>query len=69
MSSEYLSPGEMHTLTGFARSGQQGEWLTAQGIPFLADGRRIIVSREHVRARMEGRIVARSKGLNMAGIK
>ena len=69
MSSEYLSPGELHLLTGLARSGPQADWLAGKGIPYMLDGRRVIVSREHVRARLEGRIVARSSGLNLAGIK
>lgn len=67
--SEYLSLGELHTLTGVARAGAQSDWLKNKSIPFLLDGKRVIVSREHVRARIEGRIVARSNGLNMAGIK
>lgn len=48
--SEYLSPGELHSLTGYARFGQQGDWLAEHGIPHRADGRRLIVSREHVRS-------------------
>ena len=47
--SEYLSPVEMHTLTGYARSGQQGDWLKEHSIPHRQDGKRVIVSREHVR--------------------
>lgn len=69
MTSEYLSPGELHTLTGFARSTAQSDWLKNKSIPFLLDGRRVIVSRVHVMARIEGRIVASSNGLNLAGIK
>ena len=67
--SEYLSPGEMHTLTGYARSGQQGDWLKEHAIPHRVDGKRVIVSREHVKAWLEGRTVASSSGLNLAGIK
>ena len=66
---EYLSPGELHTLTGFARVVAQSDWLKNHSIPFLLDGKRVIVSREHVRARIEGRIVASSSGLNLEGIK
>lgn len=69
MSSEYLSPGELHSLSGYARSGQQGNWLAQHGIPHRADGRRLIVSRVHVQAWLEGRTVASSSGLNLAGIK
>lgn len=67
--SEYLPPPELHHLTGYARSGQQAEWLTMQGIPHKVDGRRIIVSRIHVQAWLEGRTVVHSTGLNLAGIK
>ncbi len=67
--SEYLSSSELHTLTGYARSGQQDGWLKEHGIPHRLDGKRIIVSREHVRAWLEGRTVASSSGLNLAGIK
>ena len=52
-----------------ARSATQSDWLKNKNIPFLLDGKRVIVSREHVRARIEGRIVASSNGLNLAGIK
>ena len=69
MNSEYLSPGELHELTGFARVVAQSDWLTEKNIPYLQDGKRVIVSREHVRARIEGRIVARSTGLNLRAIK
>jgi Domain of unknown function (DUF4224) len=67
--SEYLSPSELYSLTGYARSGQQNDWLVQHGIPHKADGKRVIVSREHVRAWLEGRTVASSNGLNLAGIK
>jgi hypothetical protein len=66
---EYLPSQELHALTGYARSGQQAEWLAVQGIPHKVDGKRVIVSREHVRAWLEGRTVVCSKGLNLAGIK
>lgn len=66
---EYLSPGELHSLTGYARSGQQAEWLAVKGIPNRLDGKRVIVSRVHVQAWLEGRTVASSSGLNLAGIK
>ena len=58
MTSEYLSPGELHTLTGLARSATQSDWLKNKSIPFLLDGKRVIVSREHVRARIEGKDVS-----------
>ena len=69
MMAEYLPPPELHALTGFARVSAQVEWLATHGIPHRQDGRRVIVSREHVRAWLEGRTVARSNGLNLAAIK
>lgn len=66
---EYLPPPELHQLTGYARSGQQAEWLATQGIPHKVDGRRVIVSRIHIQAWLEGRTVVHSTGLNLAGIK
>ena len=66
---EYLPPPELHQLTGYARSNSQAAWLVQQGIPHRIDGRRVIVSREHVRNWLEGRNMVRSNGLNLAGIK
>ncbi len=66
---EYLAPQELHALTGYARATSQASWLTSKGIPHRLDDRRIIVSREHVRGWLEGRTVASSQGLNLAGIK
>lgn len=67
--SEFLTSPELHALTDYARAGQQSEWLKAKGIPFRQDGRRVIVSREHVRNWLEGRTVVTSTGLNLASIK
>ena len=66
---EYLLASELHQLSGYARHGQQHEWLTAQGIPHRVDGKRIIVSREHVRAWLEGRATVMSTGLNLKAIR
>lgn len=68
--SEYLQSPELHDLTGYAHKSRQIEWLAEQGIPYLLDSRnRLIVSREHVRGRLEGRTVVRSMGINFAAIK
>lgn len=66
---EYLGSPELHALTGYARAGQQSEWLKSNGIPHRVDGRRVIVSREHVRNWLEGRTMVVSRGLNTAAIK
>ena len=67
--SELLSPQERHELTGYARSGQQAQWMREQGIPHRVDGKRVLVSRVHVQSWLAGRNMASSTGLNMAGIK
>ena len=67
--SEYLDPPELHTLTGYARCTDQWKWLATKGIPHRLDGRRVIVSREHIRGWLEGRTVAASNGLNLSRIK
>lgn len=54
--SEFLSPTELHDLTGMARVKAQAEWLTAHFIPHKLDGKHVIVSREHVRAWLAGRV-------------
>lgn len=66
---EYLSTQELHALTGYARSAQQAAWLKFRGIPHKPDGTRIIVSREHVRAWIEGRPVLARSGMNVAAIR
>lgn len=67
--SEYLTRTELHSLTDYARCAEQAAWLTEKNIPHLLDGKRVIVSRVHVMARLEGRIVASSSGLNLGAIK
>lgn len=66
--SEYLPPGELHTLTGYARPTAQASWLKEHGIPHRVDGRRVIVSREHVRAWLEGRNIV-SSGLKLEAVR
>ena len=67
--SELRTPQERHELTGYARSGQQSEWMRERGIPHRVDGRRVIVSRVHVQAWLAGRNMAASSGLNLEAIK
>lgn len=66
---EYLDSIELHLLTGYTRGTSQASWLKDKGIPHRRDGRRVIVSRIHVQAWLEGRTVVHSGGLNFAGIK
>jgi hypothetical protein len=66
---EYLSTVELHDLTGYARPTSQATWLAERGVPHRLDGRRVIASRVHVQAWLEGRTVVRSTGLKLAAIK
>lgn len=65
---EYLDAAELHRLTGFARGPAQAGWLKDQGIPHKIDGKRVIVSREHVKAWLEGRTVVTSTGPNWGAL-
>lgn len=66
--SEYLNSAELHVLTGYARKSQQAEWLKAHGIPHRVDNGRVIVSRVHVQAWLEGKHTISSNGPNWAKI-
>lgn len=64
---EYLPPPELQSLTACKQPAKQATWLKDKAIPHRVDGKRIIVSREHVRAWLEGKSVA-TGGLNMGAI-
>ena len=65
---EYLTGPELHQLTGYARKAQQGEWLKGRSIPHKLDNGRVIVSRVHVQAWLEGKHTISSNGPNWAKI-
>jgi hypothetical protein len=65
---EFLTPGEIHALTGFARAAEQDDWLAAHGLPHQRDGRRVIVSRFHARSWLEGRPVVASNAPNLRAL-
>lgn len=67
--SEYLTPQELHQVTGYARTSGQADWLKANGIPCKLVGARLIVSREHVRSWLEGKPVLARGGMNIAAIR
>lgn len=54
---EYLDTEELRRLTGVARVTAQAKWLSQQQIPHKVDRARLIVSREHVRSWLEGRLL------------
>ena len=65
---EYLSPPELHQLTGYARATSQASWLKDRGVSHRLEGRRVIASRIHVQAWLEGRSIV-SSGLNLAAVR
>lgn len=66
---EYLPAPELHELTHYKQGKAQAHWLAERSIPHRVDGRRVIVSREHVRHWLEGRTVAQSSGPNWASVR
>lgn len=69
MASEFLTPTDLHALTGYARPGKQVVWLKDHGIPHRADGPRVIVASRHVTSWLEGRTVVSSQGPNWGAVK
>ena len=57
--SELLSVQERHELTGYARAGQQAQWMREHGIPHRVDGKRVLVSRVHVAQVMTKKEIAK----------
>lgn len=66
---EFLKPAALHDLTGFARAAEQTEWLKEHGIPHQRDGKRVIVSRFHARAWLEGKAVVASNAPNLGALR
>lgn len=62
METEFLSKSEIESLTGYKRCTEQAEWLVHMGLPHRMDGRRLILSRSHVRLWLEGRPIVQSAG-------
>jgi len=67
--SEFLSPQELHDLTGFARAAEQDGWLKDHHIPHQRDGRRVVVSRIHARDWLEGREAVASNAPNLSALR
>lgn len=61
---ELMSDAEVVHLTDASRAPKQSAWLAEHKIPHQVDGRRVLVSRFHVRAWLEGRLLAASTGPN-----
>lgn len=68
--SEFLSPQDIKVLTGgCAKLPDQLKMLEEHRIPHKVVGRRIIVSRHHVREWLAGRLVPVSRGVRLDLVK
>ena len=65
---EYLDSQELQHLTDAARAARQAAWLESHGIPHRRDGKRVIASRVHVQAWLEGRPLLSSTGPNWGAL-
>jgi hypothetical protein len=65
---EFLQPTELRQLTGYCRAAEQDKWLADHGVPHRAEGKRVIVSRFHVREWLAGREVVTSSGPNWGAL-
>ena len=65
---EFLTADELRTLTGFKVASKQARWLTEQGIAHRQVAGRIIVSRLHTQAWLEGRTVRQSAAPNWSAL-
>lgn len=66
---EFLSPPEVRQLAGRADLLGQDEALRLLGIPHRISGRRMLVSRYHVREWLSGRVVTPSTKPKMELVK
>lgn len=66
---EFLLPPEVRQLAGKAELAAQGEVLRLLGIPHRTVGRRVLVSRHHVRAWLEGKPMPVSREVNLGAVK
>lgn len=67
--SEFLSPAELRDLTTKARLADQVRMLQSQGLPFREIGRKLLVSRHHMRAWLCGEPIAQTRAPNMGAIR
>lgn len=66
--SELYDIEELRQLTGKVRAAEQQAWLKERKIPHRREGRRVLVSRVHVRAWLEGRDIIASEGPNWGAL-
>lgn len=66
---ELMQRDELRDLTGKAHASAQAAWLSERGVPHRLDGRRVILSRAHVRDWLEGKTVRQSSGINWEAVR
>lgn len=66
---ELMSRDEIRGLTGKAHASAQASWLAEHGLPYRLDGRRVILSRSHVRDWLAGKTVRQSSGINWGAVR
>ena len=66
---ELMQRDELRELTGKAHAAAQAAWLKAHGVPHRVDGRRVILSRSHLRDWLNGVTVRPSGGINWGAVK
>ena len=62
---EFLLPQEIKRMTSEGKLDAQEAFLKSEGIPHKRRGRRILVSRAHVRAWIAGAIFTPSRSINL----
>lgn len=68
--SELLKPAEVRDVCGgVARLADQSRILAEHGLPFKVVGRRVVLSRHHLREWLAGRVAAPSKAPRLELVK
>lgn len=66
---ELLEPIEIRKLAGASKTDEQEAFLKQEGIPHKRLGRRILLSRAHVRAWLSGQVFTPSRGVNLGAVR
>lgn len=66
---EILPTADIRNLTGRARVDDQERELQVLGVPYRRAGRRLLVSRHHVREWLAGRAVVQSRGIDFGKVR
>jgi hypothetical protein len=67
--SEWMSADEIRELTDLRQAPKQAQWLEDRGIPHRLEGRKVKLSRVHVRAWLEGARLNVGGGINWGAVK